>query len=77
MHRRKARGVLSLIASFDAPSVQIPVFCQASPLGSPGKNSKILGDPSGLAWQRTDIWTDGASKLAIKKSASLAPLGYL
>ncbi len=43
INRRKARGVLFLIASFVAPSVQIPVFCQASPLGSPGKKFKNSG----------------------------------
>ena len=32
---RGAKEALLLIASFDAPSVQILVFCQASPLGSP------------------------------------------
>ena len=42
----------------------------------PEKNSKIPGDPSGLAWQKTGIWTDGATKLAIKKSASLDPLEF-
>ena len=49
---RGAKEVLFLIASFDAPSVQMPVFCQASPLGSPGIFDFLIffpGDPSGLA----------------------------
>ena len=51
-----------MIASFDVPSVQIPVFVRQALWDLPEKNSKIPGDPSGLAWQKTGIRTDGASK---------------
>ena len=41
IHGRKARGVLSLIASFDAPSVQIPVFCWQAHWDLPEKIQKF------------------------------------
>ena len=66
---------LVLIASFDAPSVQIPVFCQASPLRSPGENSKILGDPNGLAWQKPVFGQMGHQSWQSKRVPLWLPLG--